>query len=182
MKECNTCKIINGEVKSKKVYEDAIVYAVMPEQASSLGHIKVYPKQHIENIEDLNDDLITQMFFCASFAATAVFEGLGSEGTNIIINNGEAANQKEKHICIDVLPRKAEDGLNFQWEPKQLTPEDMNKTMEQIKDCTAFIGKKKPNKEDTISVAEPVVKHVGEQKQLPPDEDNYFTKKLVRIP
>ncbi|MBI3033096.1 HIT family protein [Candidatus Woesearchaeota archaeon] len=179
MSDCQICKIAKNEIKVKKIYEDNIIFALIPEDAAMSGHIRVFPKAHKETIEELDYELITQMLFCANYGATAVFEGLGAEGTNIIIKNGEVADQKDSHICIDVLPRKSEDGLNFQWEPKQLSPEDMDKVKEQIKDHTAFIGKQKPQpeqkKEDSIKK-----KHLEGLKKV--DEENYLTRKLIRIP
>ncbi len=180
MSDCTICKMAKNEVKVKKIYEDNSIIAVLPEDATVLGHIRVFPKAHKETLEDLDSDVMTQMFFCANYAATAVFEGLGAEGTNILIRNGEVADQKESHVCIDILPRKSEDGLNFQWEPTQLSPEDMDNVKDQIKDHTAFIGKQKPEqpkKEESENISKEV------SKELPkPDEDNYLTRKLIRIP
>lgn len=181
MSDCTICKMAKNEVKVKKIYEDTSIIAILPEDATALGHIRVFPKAHKETLEDLDSEVMTQMFFCANYAATAVFEGLGAEGTNILIRNGEVADQKESHVCIDILPRKSEDGLNFQWEPKQLSPEDMDRVKDQIKDHTAFIGKQKPEpKKDEH--AEKSNKEISQKELGKPDEDNYLTRKLIRIP
>jgi diadenosine tetraphosphate (Ap4A) HIT family hydrolase len=48
---------------------------------------------------------------------------LGAEGTNIMINEGVPAGQRHAHAMIHIIPRKKDDGLNFEWPQKQI-PED----------------------------------------------------------
>ena len=59
------------------------------------------------------------MFFGASYGTTALFELLGAQGTNIILN------ESEEQLCIDVVARSENDGLNFLWEPKQGDPNEL---------------------------------------------------------
>ena len=113
------------------------------------------------------------MFYVASYAATAIFEGLGAEGTNIIISNGKDSSQRYPHIVLDVLPRKTNDGLDFKWEPKKITPEDMDTIKDKIKD-----------KADVINYKEDKPKAESDEKSSASilNEDNYIVRHLRRIP
>ena len=158
---CNICESLND--KSKVVYEDDSCFAVLGD--SILGHIKVYPKKHTIKAEELKDDEIEHIFATASYAATAVFETLGAQGTNILSSN----TGKEEHFCINVLPRNMNDDLNFQWEQKVLQDEEMNDARERIKDKADYIGIEK-KKEELIE---------NEEKEL---KDDYLSRHLERSP
>ena len=47
--DCLFCKIINGEIPSKKVYEDEQVYAFYDINPQAPVHFLVVPKIHIES-------------------------------------------------------------------------------------------------------------------------------------
>ena len=54
MEDCIFCKIINGEIPSKKLYEDDKVYAFYDITPEAPIHFLVIPKEHIESANDLN--------------------------------------------------------------------------------------------------------------------------------
>ncbi|MGC9310767.1 MAG: HIT domain-containing protein [Candidatus Aenigmatarchaeota archaeon] len=112
---------------TKAVYEDSVTLAVLGEGIN--GHTRVYAKGGAKSISDLPDEDIIHLFFVASFAATAAFEGLKVQGTNIIVNNSEDA------FCIDVIPRREGDGLSFMWEPKPGNPEELEEIAEKIRNA-----------------------------------------------
>ena len=59
MKECIFCKIVNGEIPSKKIYEDELIEVIMNINPISNGHLLVIPKEHIININEITDEIIT---------------------------------------------------------------------------------------------------------------------------
>ena len=63
--ECIFCKIINGEIPSKKIYEDENVLAFLDINPSSPGHTLVVPKKHILDFQEIDDDdLLNLMKIC----------------------------------------------------------------------------------------------------------------------
>ncbi|MBT4541041.1 HIT family protein [Candidatus Woesearchaeota archaeon] len=174
MADCKICNIINKKIEAKIVYEDAAVMAILSDEPTIFGHLLVFPKQHNLTLEEVDDKVVTQLFYVASYAATAIFEGLGAEGTNIIICNGKNSSQKYDHIVIDVLPRKTNDGLDFKWEPKKLSPEEMDTTMGKIKDKADVMNYQGEDKPKTES------KEETDPTSL--NEDNYIVRHLRRIP
>lgn len=169
--ECKICNIISGKEKSKKIYEDALAYAMLSSEASAAGHIIIAPKKHVESIEELSDEESTHILMIANNCATAVFDSIGAHGTNILINNGKG------HLAINVLPRMPDDGINMKWEPQKLTSEEMEDSAKRIKDrADIILHMKKEGKEPKPEEKKEEIEHIED------DADNYLIKHLRRIP
>ena len=56
MEDCIFCKIIKGEIPSKKVYEDEDVLAFHDINPAAPIHILVIPKKHISMLTDLTKE------------------------------------------------------------------------------------------------------------------------------
>ena len=166
--------IAKGE---KLVYEDEKVIALLSDKPMSIGHILIFPKEHYANIEDVPEDLVSHLFYVASFAATAVFEGLGAQGTNIIVNSGNGANPRFDRVCLNVLPRKEGDGIDFKWQPKEDLKQQLGDIESQIKGEAILIGKEVPKEEKPVVEEEKTEEVSGKE-----GEENYLTKQLRRIP
>lgn len=158
--------------KERLLYEDKVAYAVLAENPSALGHIQVFPKQKAFALDDLPDEVVQQLFFIASFSATAVFEGLGAHGTNIILKDGDL--ETKGKLCIDVIPRKMEDTLDFKWDPKKIEPPEMEQIQKQIKDKSDYIGEEGSKKQVTATQPGKDPEEVGSE------EENYLVKHLYR--
>ena len=57
MAESVFAKIVSGDIPSYKVYEDELTYAFLDIHPVQPGHVLVIPKQQIEFVWDLPDDL-----------------------------------------------------------------------------------------------------------------------------
>ena len=170
--------VICDKIKEKKaliVYEDDNLIAILPSKPAAIGHIKLMPKEHFTRLEELSDDLVQDLFFLANYASASVFEALQAHGTNIILN------ESDNHLAIDVIPRKENDGLDFMWKPKQLTPEEMDSVYNSIKDKAFVIGKTEEKEEEKpVAVAEEKKEEVI---KIPKEEKtNYLIKHLQKIP
>lgn len=100
MTNCIFCKINNGEIPSKKVYENDLVFAINDINPRAPKHILVIPKNHIENFTDLVDENIARALY------DAIKEIVKQE--NIVdyklqINNGSKAGQEVMHLHIHIL-------------------------------------------------------------------------------
>lgn len=182
---CSLCSIAQKQLSATILYEDAVCLAYLPHNGAVVGHIHVIPKQHLETLEDAPDDLAVQLFAVASAAATAVYEGLGCQGTNILCNNGKGAG-RIGHLVLDVLPRKEGDAFALKWEGKQLAPADFDTVVQAIADkVEVFAAKKEPAVVAPAPLSEPIPA-VQEQPQPPEEtktsEEDYLVKHLYRIP
>ena len=172
---CILCQIVNGNIASKKVYEDDNILAVLDMNGSGPGHCFIMPKEHYTIMEQVPDMLIGEMFGVANKISSAVFESLNIQGTNIFVENGIAAGQNVAHFLIHVIPRNENDGINLQLQPKQLSEEEMSTVELKLKEETKNIGyfeKAEPKR--------PASK--PRQEEVIADEEDYLMKSLRRIP
>ena len=56
MSDCIFCKIINGEIPSKKVLENDKFYAFHDIEPVKKVHVLIVPKNHVSNIAHLNEN------------------------------------------------------------------------------------------------------------------------------
>ncbi|MBO5222308.1 MAG: histidine triad nucleotide-binding protein [Clostridia bacterium] len=108
---CVFCKIISGEIPSKKAYEDDSVLAIYDINPQAPVHIVFMPKQHIltsaDGINEENCEIIGKIF--VAIAKVAKELGL-KDGYRIINNCGAAAGQTVAHIHFHLLAGK--DGMS----------------------------------------------------------------------
>ena len=103
MEGCIFCGIINGELPSEKVYEDAEVYAFREIRPIAPTHILVVPKRHIPsaaNIDDTNSDAVSSVF--AAISKIAVQQKL-ERGFRAVTNSGEDAGQTVGHLHFHII-------------------------------------------------------------------------------
>ena len=113
MEDCIFCKIANGKILSKKVYEDAEVVAFDDIHPMSPVHVIIIPKKHIPTILDVtNADMnsICSMFIAAQEVAR--IKGINERGFRIVMNCNKEGGQIIFHLHMHVLGgKKLKDGL-----------------------------------------------------------------------
>ena len=132
-KDCIFCKIIKGEVPSTKVYEDSKVYAFLDIGPVNKGHTLVIPKGHYKTMMDVPDDVLKDVIIVVKRVSQALIDAVGAKGTNVGINNHEAAGQAVFHAHFHVMPRKEDDGLTLWPQGKYQHDEEMQEYAEKIK-------------------------------------------------
>ena len=130
--ECIFCKIISGELPSAKVYEDDECLAFVNLHPTNKGQVLVIPKDHVENIYGLSDELACRLMMVIKKMAIAVKNGVDADGVNIIMNNEPAAGQVIFHAHIHVIPRLNEDGLQH-WPASNYDEGEISLFQEKIK-------------------------------------------------
>lgn len=130
--DCIICQLAKEEIEVTKVYEDDSVVAVMDIQPVNPGHLFISPKEHIESVSELDEELGAHIFKIAMKMADALRKcGVKCEGTNFILADGEAAGQEIPHLHLHVVPRIREDGFGFKFDQGYFEPSD-RKELEQI--------------------------------------------------
>ena len=122
---CKLCSMIDEKKKTKIVYEDSDIVAFLSDNPSVVGHIIIAPKKHSPIFEAVDDPITGKLFNIANKISAAVFESIGAKGTNLIVHNGIAAGQEDPHFSINIISRRDDDGIIFDWPPKQLSEEEM---------------------------------------------------------
>ncbi len=100
---CLFCRIVKGEIPSRKVYEDEEIYAFHDINPVAPVHFMIIPKQHIASL--MNADMRHQMVLghiLAKANELAVSQGL-TEGFRTIINSGRIGMQEVYHLHVHIL-------------------------------------------------------------------------------
>ena len=101
--DCLFCKIIEGVIPSKKVYEDEKCYAFYDINPQAPVHILVIPKLHIASADGVNAEnsaYVAHIFECIpKIAKDAGLDG----GYRVITNCGDDACQSVKHLHFHIL-------------------------------------------------------------------------------
>ncbi len=110
--QCPFCKIVKGEIPSKKVFEDDKILAVLDINPATKGHILVMPKEHYPIMPLIPEDIFEYFFTKVKELSATVREGAVCPSTTIFIANGAAAGQQSNHFMIHIIPRDENDGLS----------------------------------------------------------------------
>jgi diadenosine tetraphosphate (Ap4A) HIT family hydrolase len=167
--KCEYCEIIENE-SQVIASSDAVVIAVR-DKVTTPGQITVFPREHFTILEMVPEDILQQCMLLANKVSIAIFENLGSQGTNIVIRNGLGAGQDVPHFGIEIIPRREEDGLNLHWEPRQLSEDEIEITQQIF--FEAINETQKDVKQDRDKFKEKSVKETKDKK-------NYLIKSLRR--
>lgn len=130
--DCIFCKIANGEIPSKTLYEDERFRVILDLGPAAKGHALVLPKEHFADLFELPEEWCAEAFGLAKRMAGAMKEKLGCDGFNLVQNNGEIAGQTVFHFHIHLIPRYREDGQRIGWKPQNPTQEELENVREQI--------------------------------------------------
>lgn len=132
--DCIFCKLANGDIPTNTLYEDDCVRVIFDAEPAAEGHVLILPKEHFDNIYELDDDTAGHVFKVAKKIATAMNKTLDMGGLNVVQNNGEAAGQTVFHFHMHIIPRHNDDTVNVGWEKHKVSSE-------RIKDITDEVRK-----------------------------------------
>jgi len=113
MDNCIFCKIIRGEIPSKKVFEDDQMLIIEDITPQAPLHLLLLPKRHFVNCLDMSaedDGVVGQIFRKAGEVARQM--GYSESGFRMVQNNGAGVGQSVFHIHFHLLA-----GRTFTWPP-----------------------------------------------------------------
>ena len=122
---CIFCKIANGEIPSKTLYEDRNFRVILDLGPATKGHALILPREHAENLYDLPRESASEVMVLAQKMAATLVEKLRCDGLNLVQNNGEAAGQTVRHFHLHLIPRYIDDGQSINWKPGKPTQEEL---------------------------------------------------------
>ncbi|HLX27257.1 MAG TPA: histidine triad nucleotide-binding protein [Casimicrobiaceae bacterium] len=100
---CIFCKIVRGELPSRKVYEDGDVLAFHDIQPLAPVHFMLVPKKHIATMYDVTTADAPALGKILSLAGRLAREQGAGDGFRTIINTGRVGRQDVKHVHVHVL-------------------------------------------------------------------------------
>lgn len=136
MSDCIFCMIRDGDIPSRKVYEDENVFAILDQSQVTPGHTLLIPKKHVRNIYDYDAALAEKVFSTLPKISCALRDSNPAiKGLNILVNNEEIASQTVFHSHIHLLPRYTEGddfGLKWAYNEDKYTPDELDAIQEAI--------------------------------------------------
>lgn len=110
-KNCPFCKIIAGDITSKKVYEDSKINCILDINPWSKGHTLIVPKEHYPILPFIDPETFEHIFGMMPKFVNAIKSGVICTSVNVIIANGGVAGQQSPHFLIHLYPRDDNDGI-----------------------------------------------------------------------
>jgi len=114
MSDCIFCKIINGDIPCRKVYEDANYFGLlMYIHPMAPVHVIIIPKKHIATLMDVNTKNIDVAGNLLSAAQeVAKIKNISERGFRTVINCNAEGGQVVFHLHMHLLGgRKLQDPL-----------------------------------------------------------------------
>ena len=109
--QCIFCKILKGEIESKKVYDDGVLCVLLDINPGAKGHALVMPKEHYPILPLISPAEFDRLFGLMPRFVDALNSAILSEGAAIFMANGAAAGQQSPHFLVHLIPRERDDGL-----------------------------------------------------------------------
>lgn len=132
MEDCIFCKIANGEIPTRTLYEDADFRVILDLGPATKGHTLILPKEHAANLYELPDEAAGKVLVLAKRMALTMREKLHCDGLNLVQNNGEVAGQTVSHFHLHLIPRYKGDGQQINWVPRKPTQEELEEVKREI--------------------------------------------------
>lgn len=112
MSDCLFCKIIAGQIPTKKVYEDEKVFAFEDIQPQAPTHFLIVPKRHIVGLKEAQPEDAELLGHCQLAAAKIARERGIEDGYRTVYNVGPRAGQSVFHLHLHLL-----GGRDLKWPP-----------------------------------------------------------------
>lgn len=123
---CIFCKIIKGEIPSKKAYEDDKIISILDINPAAKGHLLLMTKEHYPILPVIPLDTAAHMLRTTKHLAKALKQAMVTDKITVFIANGAIAGQQSPHFLYHLVPREDNDGLdNFNVPQKDYKDEEV---------------------------------------------------------
>jgi histidine triad (HIT) family protein len=112
MADCLFCRIIRGEVPSKKVYEDQHTFAFEDINPQGPTHVLIIPKKHIAGLKEATAEDSAIIGLCHLTAAHIARDRSIEDGYRTVLNVGPRAGQSVFHLHVHLI-----GGRTLSWPP-----------------------------------------------------------------
>lgn len=112
MNDCLFCRIIRGEIPSKKIYEDEHTFAFEDINPQAPTHVLIIPKEHIGGLKEASLEQAEIVGRCHLTAAYIARQRGIEEGYRTVLNVGPGAGQSVFHLHVHLL-----GGRSLHWPP-----------------------------------------------------------------
>jgi histidine triad (HIT) family protein len=101
--DCIFCKIIRGEIPSKKVHEDEDIFAFHDVRPLAPVHFLIVPREHVPTLYDGGMAQHRAFGKMLALAGELARKEGATEGFRTIINTGRVGHQEVYHVHMHVI-------------------------------------------------------------------------------
>lgn len=112
MSDCLFCRIIAGEIPSKKVHEDEHTYAFEDIDPKAPTHVLIIPKKHVVGLKEASGTDAELIGRCHLVAADIARQRGIEKGYRTVLNVGPESGQSVFHLHVHLL-----GGRKLAWPP-----------------------------------------------------------------
>jgi histidine triad (HIT) family protein len=109
---CLFCRILRGEIPSKKVYEDEHVYAFEDIDPKAPTHVLIIPKRHFDGLNEAGAADAEVIGRCHLAAAEIARQRDIEKGYRTVLNVGPESGQSVFHLHVHLI-----GGRKLSWPP-----------------------------------------------------------------
>lgn len=109
---CPFCRILRGELPSKKVHEDEHVFAFEDIHPKAPTHVLIIPKKHFAGLKEAQAEDAEVIGRCHLAAAQIARQRNIEDGYRTVLNVGPGAGQSVFHLHVHLL-----GGRRLTWPP-----------------------------------------------------------------
>lgn len=113
-------KIVNGEIPSYKIAETDQYYAFLDIRPIKKGHALVIPKEEIDYIFDLEDELLGGLMVFAKKVARAIEQVVDCNRVGVLVIGDEVP-----HAHVHLIPFETAADINIKNKPVEMSAEQM---------------------------------------------------------
>ena len=106
MTDCIFCKIVEGKIPSRKVYEDDDMLAFHDINPQAPVHFMIVPKRHIDSLATCQDSDAPVLGRLFAMAGRLASQQGATDGFRTIVNTGRVGRQDVYHLHIHILGGK----------------------------------------------------------------------------
>ena len=112
--DCLFCKISNGEIPSKFIYEDESVVAFRDINPQAPQHVLIVPRKHIASINAFQDEdkELAAHILVDVVPKLAKELKIDESGFRVVINTGDEGGQTVHHLHVHLI-----GGRSMTWPP-----------------------------------------------------------------
>jgi hypothetical protein len=152
------------------LYEDKLIRVGLPDKPAVKGHVIISVRAPFDV---LSTDDFAHVLSCATFTSSALFEGAQAQGTNIILTGSR----------MDVIARQESDGLQLQWDPVTVSPDEMDTLSASIREkCEVIVDAHAVEPRKHVEPSQEVKRTPLVPQKRTEEVKNYLLRKLERLP
>jgi histidine triad (HIT) family protein len=103
MTDCIFCKIVEGKIPSRKVYEDDEILAFHDINPMAPVHFMIIPKRHVDSLATCGPEHAPVLGRIMAIAGRLAREQGATDGFRTIVNTGRIGRQDVYHLHIHII-------------------------------------------------------------------------------